>query len=436
MPTVQSVLEPATATSADPSSSLLSRGDAEARHAVRERKRLWARRGRQAAFIVLGLAAVAGGALAFRPRPVPADAAVVRRGALALVIDETGVTRVKDRFVVSAPVTGSLSRVSLEPGDAVREGDALAELAPLSSPLLDQRTRAEAEARLDAASSALGQARAQVARATTAQEQAAQELARTQKLAASGALPQQALEQAEFVSRLRGDELSSARFAEKIAREELRIARATLGKGDRGGTERHIVVLAPSSGVVLRVHQKSAGVVQMGAPLIEVGDRRALELVLDLLTTDAVSVVSGTPVIISGWGGEALNGRVSRVEPAGFTRPSALGVDEQRVNVIVTLTDAPERWEGLGDGFRVEARLTLWQNDRVLQVPSGAVFRHGNGWATYRITRGIAQLVSVTLGHRGESAVEIASGLHQGDWVIVHPGDRVKDGARLQVNPP
>lgn len=414
--------------------SLLSRAGAEERHHARERQRRLARRARKLGLgALLVLAAVATG-FALRPRPVPVDAAVARTLPLASVIEESGVTRVKDRFVVSSPVAGSLSRLAFEPGDEVREGDALAEIAPVSSPLLDQRARAEAEARLDASASALGQAKAQVARAVTALEQAEQELSRTRQLTQSGALARQALEQGEFLWRLRQDELSSARFAEKIAKEEQRIARVSLGQGGDTPRDRHVDVLAPASGTILRVHQKSAGVVGAGTPLIEVGDPHALELVIDLLTTDAVSVRPGTAVSVSGWGGEPLSGRVSRVEPSGFTRPSALGVDEQRVNVVVTLTEPAEHWRALGDGYRVEARLTLWQAERVLQVPNGAVFRRGQGWAAFRIVNGVAQLVNVELGHRCEAAVEILSGLRDGDAVVVHPGDRVKDGARLEVN--
>lgn len=422
------------ATGGSAPASLLSREGAEQRHIERERSRRRARRARQVGLVALVLLGAVAAGLALRPRAVPVDALPARRLHLAQVIEETGVTRVKDRFVVSAPVTGSLSRLAFEPGDEVREGDALAEIAPLSSPLLDQRTRAEAEARLDASASALGQATAQVARATTAREQAEQDLARTRQLTLSGALATQALEQAEFLLRLRSDELSSARFAEKIAKEELRIARVSLGQGGDRARDRHVDVLAPASGAILRVHQKSAGVVQAGTVLVEVGDPRHLELVIDLLTTDAVSVEPGTPVAISGWGGQALNGRVSRVEPSGFTRPSALGVDEQRVNVVVTLTEPPERTRALADGYRVEARLTLWQADNVLQVPNGAVFRRGEGWAVFRVVAGVAQLVKVELGHRGDNAVEVLSGVREGDVVVVHPGDRVKDGARLEVN--
>lgn len=416
---------------------LLDREGAAARHRARERRRIAARRVRQA----LGALALAGAAVAtgllLRPSPVPVDVAVARRAPLSLVIEETGVTRVKDRFVVSSPVSGSLSRLSFEPGDVIREGDALAQLAPASSPLLDERTRAEAEARLDAASSALGQAKAQVGRATAASELADQELARTRRLVGSGSLANQALEQAEFTARMRKEELSSAQFAEKIAKEQLRIARVALGlTSSRGGRDRQVEVLAPVSGQILRVHQKSAGVVPAGTPLVELGEPRALELVVDLLTTDAVQVTIGTPVEVTGWGGEALNGRVSRVEPSGFTRASALGVDEQRVNAIVVLTDPPERWARLGDGYRVETRLELWRGEAVLQVPSGAVFRRGEGWAVFRIRGDVVNLVSVRLGHRGEHAVEIIEGIAPGDRVAVHPGDRVKDGVRVAEGRP
>jgi HlyD family secretion protein len=399
------------------------------RRAERERRRALTRRVRQALGVLALLAAGATAVWAWRPRPLAVDVAITQRGPLSLVIEESGVTRVQDRFVVSAPVAGSLSRLSLEPGDPVREGDALAEIAPASSPLLDERTRAEAEARLDAASAALGQTGAQIARAKAARELAEQELSRTRQLAKSGSLSPAALEQAEFAVRMRQEEQTSAEFAEKIAKEQLRVARVALARGTgHGARERHVDVLSPISGRVLRVLQKSAGVVQAGAPLVEVGDASALEIVVDLLTTDAVHVGSGTRVSVVGWGGEPLSGKVSRIEPSGFTRPSALGVDEQRVNVIVALTSPREAWASLGDGYRVEARLVLWQSDAALQVPSGAVFRSGEGWAVFRVQDGSAQLTKVGLGHRGETAVEITSGLNPGDRVIVHPGDRIKDG--------
>jgi len=213
------------------------------------------------------------------------------------------------------------------------------------------------------------------------------------------------------------------------------MARAALGDGrERGSRDPHIDIVAPVSGVVLKVHQKSASVVQPGTPLLELGDPAALEVVVDLLTTDAVQIRPGTPVSISGWGGgRTLLAKVRQIEPSAFTRPSALGVDEQRVNVVIALTEAREHWRELADGYRVNARLVLWEGERVLQIPLGAVFRHGDGWAVFRVQSQIAQLVPVTLGHRGESAVEILNGLKQGDRVAVHPGDRVKDQARVEV---
>jgi HlyD family secretion protein len=222
-------------------------------------------------------------------------------------------------------------------------------------------------------------------------------------------------------------------FAEKVAAEEVRLAQVTLGSGGRPARDRHLDVVAPASGRVFRVFQKSAGVVPAGAPLIEVGDPDALEIVVDLLTTAAVQVRPGTAVEVTGWGGEGpLAGRVRLIEPSGFTKPSALGVDEQRVNVVVVLSDPRERWVALGDGYRVETRMVLWQASDVLKAPQGAVFRHGDGWAVFRIENGRAQLVPVQIGHRGDTEVEILSGLAPGETVAVHPGDRVAPGARVE----
>jgi HlyD family secretion protein len=400
----------------------------------RDKRRGWLRSLRHAVVGALLLVALGAAVLALRPRPVPVDVAQARRGVLVVAIEEPGVTRVKDRYTVSAPVTGHVSRLSLEAGDAVHEGEPLAEIAPALSPLLDERTRAEAEARLGAVLSALGQARSLVTRARVARELADQELSRARSLAATGSLPKQTLEQAEFSARMRAEEETSADFAGKVAAEEVRLARVALGRdGQRSPRDRHLNVLAPVSGRVLRVHQKSAGVVQAGTPIVEIGDPKALDIVVDLLTTDAVHVKPGTAVVVQGWGGDApLAGKVSRVEPSAFTRPSALGVDEQRVNVVVALTEAPDRWSALGDGYRVEARLVLWRGEDVLRVPQGAVFRYGDGWAVYELRGSTAALTPVRIGHRGDTEVEITSGLSPGASVAVHPGDRVKDGVRVE----
>ncbi len=424
--------EPAGAPPAPAPSGLRGAPGDEARHA-REHRRKLMRGARQGLLLVLVLAAALATVRALRPSPVPVDVATAARGSLVVAIEETGIARVKDRYVVSAPVTGTVSRQLLEPGDMVGERDVVAEIAAVPSPLLDARTRSEAQARLSAAVSALGQAQAQEGRARAAEGLAREDLARARSLAAGGSLPSQGLDRAEFEARMRTQELSSAVFAVKVAAEQVRVARASLG-GEGAWRERHVDVLAPASGRVLRVLQESEGVVQAGTPLLEVGDPGALELVVDLLTTDAVRVQPGTLVTILGWGGDrALAARVRRVEPSAFTKLSALGVEEQRVNVIAVFTDPREAWSALGDGFRVEARFVLWRGDDVLKVPQGAAFRQGDGWAVFRVDGGKARLTSVQIGHRGETEVEVLGGVDAGAVVAVHPGDRVKDGGRVEV---
>jgi HlyD family secretion protein len=406
--------------------------DDEGRRA-RELRRKRLRTVRRGVLALLVLGAVVATVLALRPRPVPVDVVAAARGPLVVAIEETGIARVKDRYVVSAPVSGTISRQILEPGDVVREGDVVAEIAPSYSPLLDARTRSEAQARLSAAVSALGQARAQQGRATAAEELAGDELSRARSLVAGGSLASQDLERAEFEARMRSEERASAEFAVKVATEQVRLARAAL-TGGGAARDRHIDVLAPASGRMLRVLQKSEGVVQSGIPLLEVGNPDVMEVVVDLLTTDAVRVQPGMPVTIQRWGGDrALAARVHKVEPSAFTKLSALGVEEQRVNVIAAFTDPRRDWAALGDGFRIEARLVLWEGADVLKVPQGAAFRHGDGWAVFRIDAGKARLTPVQIGHRGETEVEVLGGLEPGAAVAVHPGDRVKDGARVEA---
>lgn len=415
-----------------PAPETLRRTSDDTDRRVRERRRKLTRAFRQGVLGVVILAAAVGVVVALRPRPVPVDVATTARGGLVVAIEETGTARVKDRYVVSAPVAGTVSRQLLEPGDAVAERQVIAEIAPVVSPLLDVRTRSEAQARLSAAGSALGQAEAQRGRATVADALARDELSRARSLAAGGSIAPQQVDRAEFEARMRSEELSSAVFAVKVAAEQVRVARAALAEG--ATHDRHIDVLAPASGRVLRVLQKSEGVVQAGAPLVEVGNPDVLELVVDLLTTDAVRVQPGTPITIQGWGGDrTLAARVRRVEPSAFTKPSALGVEEQRVNVIAAFSEPRRDWAALGDGFRIEARLVLWRGEDVLKVPQGAAFRRGDGWAVFRVVSGKARLTAVQIGHRGETEVEVLGGLDPGAVVVVHPGDRVKDGATVRA---
>jgi HlyD family secretion protein len=411
----------------------LTRPGSELDNTARQRRRARFRTARRVLLLTSALAAAFVAAYALRPRPVPVDLGTVTRGPLSVEVRESGTTRLEHRYVVSAPVSGDLRRVTLEVNDAVSAGQALAQIAPSAVPLLDERARAEAEARLGTALSAAKHAEAEIAHATTAKELAERELARTRQLAARHVVAPQELERAEFAARLRADELASALLASQVAREEVRVARAALARQqDSGSSTRPLVVTAPVSGHVLRVQRDSAGVVSMGAPLLELGDLDALEVVVDLLTTDAVRVNPGTLASIEGWGGERpLSGRVRKVELAGFTRQSALGVDEQRANVFIRFSEPRAKRAALGDGYRVEVRLVLWEANDIVKAPQGAVFRRGDSWAAFRVDDGIARLVPVVIGHRGETEVEILSGLEPGDDVAVAPGDRVDDGVRV-----
>jgi HlyD family secretion protein len=415
-----------------PGTKSLASADPAAR-GKRDRKRKRLRDLRRGLLLLTLVAAATAAVFALRPKPVAVDVVPVIRGPLAVAVEEAGVTRVKDRYLISAPVTGNVARLTFEAGDRVPEHSVLARMTSLQAPLLDPRARAQADAQLGAALSGLGRVKVEGARAAAAVTQSELDARRARQLAKSGALPEAALSQAEFDLQLRQQELTSSQFAEKVAAEQVRLAKAALGGVNAPG-DYHVEVLAPAAGQILRIHQKSAGVVQAGAPLLEVGDPSSLEVIVDLLTTDAVRVTPGTPVQVTGWGGEQrLNGVVRRVEPSAFTRPSALGVDEQRVDVVVTLSDPHERWAALGDGFRVEARIELWRGASVLQVPHGAVFRYGEDWCVFLLEGGIARRVNVQLGHRGDSAVEVVSGLPERALVVVHPSDRVADGIAAEA---
>jgi HlyD family secretion protein len=400
---------------------------------AREHKRLVARYLRRGIFTLAGLAVVAGAVLALRPQPVPVETVRALRGPLTVAIDESGSVRVKDRYLVAAPVTGTLGRIAFEVGDTVKAGTTVAELAPVPAPLLDPRSRAQAEARLGAALSSAGQAGAQVSRARAAKDQAELEFGRTRQLNQSGAVTDHALDQAAFEARIRGEELESALFGQKVGGEEVRLARAALGRsGDPAAAARHIDVTAPVSGKILRIQQKSATVVAAGTVLLEIGDDAGLEVVVDLLTTDAVKVQPGSRVVIHDWGGADLAARVHRIEPSAFTRISALGVEEQRVNVVIALDEPRLRWAALSDGFRVEARIVVAEVERALTLPMGAIFRSGNRWAVFRVEAGQVHLTPIEIGHRAEAQIEVTNGLAEGSEVVLHPGDRIRTGVRVR----
>ena len=386
---------------------------------------------------VVGVAlVVAAIAFAWMPKPVPVDVGQVTRGLLQVTVDEDGKTRVKDRYLVSAPLMARLARISLQAGDDVEPGQVLAHLLPLSPQLLDPRARARAEAQVAAARAARLQVEATIARVEAALRFAEREAERQRALRGRGAVAEATLERAELEARSLREELASARFAAKVAEQDLAVARAALGRVGKGSADadEQMQVVSPVKGRVLRVIQQSEGVVQPGTPLLEIGDPAALEIAVDVLTSDAVEIQPGTPVRIERWGGDrALRAHVRTVEPSAFTRVSALGVEEQRVNTIIDLDEPYQAWKRLGDGYRVEARIAVWRGDQVLQAPLSAVFRHGEGWAVFSIAEKRAVLTPVQIGRRNQRAVEITGGLQQGDMVIVHPGDRVEDGIEVKV---
>jgi len=387
----------------------------------------------RAAWITVGVAGVAGLIYAWRPKPIPVDLATVSRGDLVVSVDEVGKTRVRDRFVVSAPLAGNLMRIELKPGDKVLGDAVVARLAPMEAPLLDPRTRAEAVSRSEAASAGERQSRAAIERAELASKHAADDLERVRHLVASGSIAQDMLTNAELEARLRKEELASARFGAQVATHEATMTRAALARfGAAAASREGFDVSAPIAGTVLRVPAQSAGPVQPGAPLLELGDPSAIEIVTEVLSADAVRILPGARVVLERWGGAPLNAHVRRVEPSGFTRLSALGVEEQRVPVLVDLDEPREKWATLGDGYRVEARIVIEEKRGVLRVPLGAVFRQAEGWGVYRLEEGRAKLVAVTLGAKSDVDVEIVKGLADRDAVVVHPGEKVKEGVKLR----
>jgi HlyD family secretion protein len=394
------------------------------------RRRRWVQRGIALA-VVLGIAM--GLALAARPRPVAVELATAKAGRMQVTIDEAGRTRVRDRFVVHAPLAGDLARIDLRPGDKIENGQVLAQMAPQSPTLLDPRSRAEAVARLGTASATLQQARANQARAEVALDHARSDAERLGKLAASGSISRNEAEHADFELKLRTQEMSSSKFTSAVAASEVQMAKAALSRYGSGGKASEVFdIVSPIGGRVLKVMQASAATIAPSTPLMEVGDPTDLEVVVDVLTEDAVRVPPGAKVNLDRWGGPwPLAAHVRVVEPSAFTRVSALGVEEQRVAVIIDLDDPVERRAELGDGYRVEAHIVTWQGDNVLTIPSSAAFRQGDGWATFVAADGRARLRMVELGHRSASEIEITRGLTAGDVVIVHPSDSVRDGARV-----
>ncbi len=386
---------------------------------------------------IIAIGAVAAIALAiwsFLPAASSVETATVSRGRFVATVDEDGKTKIRERYTISAPLSGRLTRIPLKAGDAVSADDVVATIAPAPAPLLDPRSRSEAEERLGTLEAAVERAKAGNERAQAQFDQAKNDLERVRTLVSTGASTAQALERAELAMRIADRELSAAQFQSHAAEHELNQARALLARyqnNPASGAETWTVT-APVAGTVLRVLQESEAVVQSGAPLLEIGDTRDLEVVVDVLSTDAVEIRPGADVVIDHWGGTGtLAGRVRRVDPSAFTKVSTLGVEEQRVNVRIDLTSPVEQWAGLGDGYQVDARIVVFSQDSAIIVPTGALFRRGDTWHAFVVKEGRAEDRTLELIRRAGRLTAVAAGLAEGEQVIVYPGDRVSSGIRV-----
>ncbi len=359
-------------------------------------------------------------ALGLRPRPAPVETARAVTGPLRATVSEEGKTRIRQRYVVSAPVTGQLRRVPFKPGAEIAAGNVVAVIEPMAASPLDARSRALAEARRSAATAALVKSR-------TAHDLAVNELTRVQKMFTGGTVSPQDLDSAQL------RETTAARDV-IVAEGSLRAAEAELASADPTAvTPAMVEVHAPVAGRVLHVFQESERPVTAGTPLLDVGDPADLEVVIELLSRDGAALAPGAKVELEQWGGpKPLDARVRLVEPAAFTKISALGVEEQRVNVVADITTPLAERQTLGDNFRVEARVVVWESGSVLKVPVSALFRRGSTWSAYVVHGDRAVLVPVSVGRSSGTETQVLEGLKEGNEVILYPGDRVSDGQRVK----
>jgi len=372
----------------------------------------------------------------FFPKPLQVDLAAVSRTPLQVTIEEEGRTRLKDRFVISAPVAGFMRRIDFKVGDPVQKGQPAVILEPLRSQSLDPRSHAEAESTVSAAEAALRAAEERQLAARADADYVEKRSERLKNLFNKGSLAKDQMDQVEAeAKKARAFELS-ARAAVDVARSELARARNSLGtfeNAGKTGKQGIRMVASPVSGRIFKIYRESEGTVYAGEPLMDVGNAENLEVRVEVLSSDAVKIRKGTTVIFKRWGGDVpLTGRVKIVEPAGFTKISSLGVEEQRTLVIADITSPPEQWRVLGDGYRLDAHFVIWEGNNVLQVPASALFRFGNGWAVFVEDAGKARQRMVEVGQRNGLSAEIISGLKEGEKVVVHPDDALKDGGRIQ----
>lgn len=382
---------------------------------------------------ILGL----GFEYAFRTPPVAVELATISRGDVVVTVEDEGVARIREVFTVSAPVAGAVLRTPLDVGDRVEKNETVvAVMEPQAPQFLDARQRREAEAAVGAAEAAMSLAVAQLRRARAEETYWRAELTRSEKLRAASATPERAVDQARLELSVREAAVQTAVAGLDLRRRELEAARARLiepNGADKSGDHCCVTIRSPSSGRVLSVEVESAQVVAPGAPLVTLGDPADMEIVVDLLSADAVRVKPGAAAHVTRWGGAAvLDAQVERVEPVGFAKVSALGVEEQRVNVVLTLTSPQEAWAGLGHDYRVMVEIETARVASALRLPLGALFRAGPSWAVFAVEDGAATLRKVDIGARNGDMAEVVSGLAEGDVVILHPSDRIEEGTRVE----
>lgn len=397
--------------------------DKEAKSALRLRRPLF--------WLLSGTAAVIA-AWGFWPRALIVETARIERGPLSVSFSEEARTRLHDRWLVSAPLDGIAERIVLRPGDAVVAGQAVAVLRPGRASLFDPVRNADAVARAEAALHAEAAAVAAIDAARAERNRSEAELRRAETLAADRLVARADLDEMRAAATAADAALRSARERRESARIEREAAHAVVALQGTSGDAR-LSLPAPVSGHVLRRLVESSTPVLAGQPLLEIGDSKEIEVIAEVLTADAVRIAPGAPVNLTHWGGEAtLHGKVRVVEPGGFTKVSALGVEEQRVLVFVSFTDPVSARERLGDGFRLQAEFVVWSSQNVLSVPTAALFRDGHEWAVYVQERGRARLRHVQLGHMGEDSAEVKGGLERGEVVVLYPGDAVREGRRVR----
>ncbi len=385
--------------------------------------------------VISGIIVVIIIAIGFIPRAVLVDIVLVKRDQMRVTIEEEGKTRVTDRYIISAPVDGFMRRINLNIGDLVAENQQIIYLQALPSRALDPRSRAQAEAKIIAAKASLSATEKKAHGAQIDAQYASTEHARLKKLFESNTVSLERYQQSSLNARRTKANHEAAQFKVKVAKFQLKAAQTALYYSaahtvpDTPGT---VSIKAPAKGNVLTIHRESEGVVRKGEALLEIGDSLSLEIEVDVLSRDAVKISPGTKVEFDRWGGnETLEGLVRTVEPVGFTRVSALGVEEQRVLVIIELLSPAEKWRRLGDGYRMEALFILWQDNDVLQVPTSALFRNQDTWSLFVVQDNVAKIRNVEPGRRSGISTQIISGVNEGDKVINHPGRHVEDGIRV-----